>query len=289
MATTPTIAKLQTLIQQLQAQVLALENAAATVAPIVPAATTAATTAVVFADTPQMLGAKDLIDYLTKQGSDIYKQGIAPLDNKSLTYGFDMTANQTVVFAEAVLSGATAMGWNKGSKQITTFTNSPGVSVDIIKRYDQIDKATLKTACERFCKAGHADAESRAKQNSTMMSMCLNMSLPASARASLLTYRNEYTFDGVEYAPLMYKIIMRLATIDSVTTTQTLRDNLQNLGVFSVTVKGDIDKINAEFGTNYSQLLVRGATLNDPIDILFEAYLLVPCYNFTNYIGTKHD
>jgi len=122
-----------------------------------------------------------------------------------------------------------------------------------------------------------------------MMSMCLNKSLTASAKASLLTYRNEYTFDGVEYAPLMYKIIMRLATIDSVATTQTLRDNLQNLGVFAVTVQGDIDKINAEFDTNYSQLLARGATLDDPIGILFEAYLLVPCYNFTKYIGTKHD
>ena len=44
-----------------------------------------------------------------------------------------MTANQTVVFTKAFLSHATAMGWNKGSKQITTFTNSSGVSVDIIK------------------------------------------------------------------------------------------------------------------------------------------------------------
>jgi hypothetical protein len=122
-----------------------------------------------------------------------------------------------------------------------------------------------------------------------MMSMCLNKSLTASAKASLLTYRNEYTFDGVEYAPLIYKIIMRLATIDSVATTQTLRDNLQNLGVFAVTVQGDIDKVNAEFDTNYSQLLARGATFDDPIGTLFEAYLLVPCYNFTKYIGTKHD
>jgi hypothetical protein len=68
-----------------------------------------------------------------------------------------------------------------------------------------------------------------------------------------------------------------------------MRDNLQNLGVFAVTVRGDIDKINAEFDTNYSQLLARGATLDNPIGILFEAYLLVPCYNFTKYIGTKHD
>ncbi len=82
---------------------------------------------------------------------------------------------------------------------------------------------------------------------------------------------------------------MHLATIDSVATTQALRDNLQNLGVFAVTVKSDINKVNAEFDTNYSQLLVRGATLNNPIGILFEAYLLVPCYNFTKYISTKHN
>ncbi len=53
------------------------------------------------------------------------------------------------------------------------------------------------------------------------------------AKVRLLTYRKDYTFDGVEYAPLMYKVIMRLATIDLIATTQTLRDNLQNLGVFA--------------------------------------------------------
>ncbi len=53
-----------------------------------------------------------------------------------------------------------------------------------------------------------------------MMCMCLNKSLTASAKASLLTYQSEYTVDGVEYSPLMYKVIMHLATIDSVATTQ---------------------------------------------------------------------
>jgi hypothetical protein len=59
--------------------------------------------------------------------------------------------------------------------------------------------------------------------------------------------------------------------------------------VFALTVKGDIDKINVDFDMNYSQLLARGATLDDPIGILFEANLLVPCCNFTKYIGTKQD
>jgi hypothetical protein len=98
-----------------------------------------------------------------------------------------------------------------------------GTPVDLIKCYGQIDKATLKTACKRFCKAGEVDTESHAKQNNMMMAICLASSLTAEAQARLLTYRNEYTFNGVEHAPLVYKIVMRLATIDSIATTQTLR------------------------------------------------------------------
>jgi hypothetical protein len=58
-----------------------------------------------------------------------------------------------------------------------------------------------------------------------MMAICLATSLMAEAQARLLTYHNEYTFNGVEYAPLMYKIIMRLDTIDSIATMQTLHEN----------------------------------------------------------------
>ncbi len=105
----------------------------------------------------------------------------------------------------------------------------------------------------------------------------------------MLTYKNEYIFDGVEYAPLMYKVIMRLATINSVATTQMLRDNLQNLSVFAATVSGDNDKINTEFNKNYSQILARGATVDDPLNLLFNAYLVVPCYHFKTYMKQKHN
>jgi hypothetical protein len=181
------------------------------------------------------------------------------------------------------------MGWNAGSKQITTFTNRSGKTVNIIKEYGQINELTLKTACERFCKAGEVDAESWAKQNNTMLAFCLGKSLTADAQARLLSYRNKYTFDGMEYAPLMYKIIMRLATIDTVATTQTLHDNLNNLGVFAATVSGDINKINGKFNKNYTQLLACGANVNDPVELLFDAYYVIPYYNFKMYIRHHYN
>jgi hypothetical protein len=213
---TPTTAKLMAIITTPQVQIVALQNAA----PAAAAAPPAGAATVVFANTPQTLGADDMINYLTKRGSTILKQGCKPLNDKALTDSFTMTPNQTVIFVEAFHHRATMMGWNQGARQITSFANSAGRQVDIVKSYDQIDKATLKSECERFCKPGGVNSQTRAKQNNTMMSICLAKSLTADAQARLLTYRNKYTFDGVKYAPLMYKIIMRLVTIDSVTTIQ---------------------------------------------------------------------
>jgi len=140
----PSVEELQALILALQGQVVALHNAA----PVAPAAPTAATPTVVFAETPQTLGIDDLIDYSTKRGKDIYNQECKELDNKALTNGFNMTPNETVVFIEALERKANSMGWSKGTKQITKLTNQDGVNIDIIKNYGQIDMATLKTACD---------------------------------------------------------------------------------------------------------------------------------------------
>jgi hypothetical protein len=204
-APAPTTAELMAIIIKLQAQIFALQNAA----PAATAAPPAGATTVVLAVTPQMLGANDLIDYLTKRGSNIFEQGSKPLDDKALTNGFAMTPNQTIIFVKAFHRHATRMGWNQGARQITSFANSAQCQVKIIKSYGQINKATLKSACERFCKPGGVDSQTRTKQNNTMMNIFLAKSLAADTQARLLTYHNEYTFDGVEYAPLMYKIIMR--------------------------------------------------------------------------------
>ncbi len=121
------------------------------------------------------------------------------------------------------------------------------------------------------------------------MAICLASSLTAEAQARLLTYCNKYTFNGVEYVPLMYKIIMRLTTIGSIATRQTLHKNLQNLGVFVATFHGNINKIHGKFDRNHSQLLARSTTMDNPIGLLFDPYVVVPCHNFKEYIRLHHN
>jgi hypothetical protein len=199
MAKQPTTVDLQLLIQTLQGQVQALQ-AAQQAAPNVGTAPPVAPI-VTFTTTPQALNAKDLIDYSTKQGSAIFEQGCKALDNKALTDGFALMPDQTIIFVEAFYRRAVSMGWTQGTKQIMTFANNAGVSFNIIKCYGQISKGALKMGWECFCKAGEADAQTRAAQNNMMMATCLAKSLTADTQARLLTNRSKYTFDCVEYAP----------------------------------------------------------------------------------------
>ena len=40
---------------------------------------------------------------------------------------------------------------------------------------------------------------------------------------------------------------------------------------------------------NYSQIMAQGGTVKDPLNILFNAYLVVPCYHFKTYMKQKHN
>jgi hypothetical protein len=107
--------------------------------------------------------------------------------------------------------------------------------------------------------------------------------------ARLKPYQSQSLFDGVKYGPLMYKIIMRLATINSIATTEALRANLNNLPINAASMNGDIDLINSYFNVNYSQILTRGSAIDNPIAKLFDAYLIIPDYNFKQYIAKEQD
>jgi hypothetical protein len=239
---------------------------------------------VIFAATPVMVRHEDLIDYKAKAGVMIYEEGYA-----ALTSTFDMKSSGTVVYITELQAKCTKMGWSTGTQQITHFVNADSATINVINQYGQLDIALLRTKCESFCKAGGAQFEKRARQNNTMMGECILATLTPAARIRLLPFCRKYKINDVVYAPLLHKKVMALATIDSVATTKTLRANLQELPTYCASVKGDIEMVHSYFDSNYSQIIAHGATVNDPVDILFSAYAAVPCHNFRTYIRRKHD
>jgi hypothetical protein len=85
---------------------------------------------------------------------------------------------------------------------------------------------------------------------------------------------------------------MALVTIDSVATTKTLHSNLRELPTYCSTIKGDIELLHSyfdtnHFDTNHQQIIAHGATADDPVNILFAEYMVVPCHNFRSYIKSK--
>jgi hypothetical protein len=239
-----------------------------------------------FSLTPTTTNIKGLIDYSSKLGQSINKQGCQKLTKDE---GFQMTPSTTAAFVKTFENRCSIMGWNQGAMGITKFPNQQGVIINIVKNYGQIDEPRLKAHCNEFCKATGAKFESRTAQNNHMMAQCLKKSLTVASLAHLKPYQVQCMFEGVEYGPLMYKTIMRLATIESIATTETLHANPNNLPSYAASVNGDVDLINSYFDTNYTQILARGATVDNPIAKLFDAYLSVPNYNFKQYISKKQD
>ncbi len=200
-----------------------------------------------------------------------------------------MTPATTVAFVKAFENRCNIMGWNSGTQNVTKFLNQDNVMIDIVKNYGQIAEQDLKVGCKTFCRVGGARHQARATQNNCMMAQCLTKSLTSAAKTRLEVFQSQYTVDGVEYGLLIYKKIMQLATINSAATTETLRANLTNLPIYVASVIDNIDLINSYFNLNYSQILARGATVDDPVSKLFDAYLSVLDYAFKEYMKKKQD
>jgi hypothetical protein len=152
--------KLQTVCTaniDLATQLNTLQNAGAA-APVAPAAPQAP----VFALTPATSNITGLLNYSSKLGGHIYKEGCKKLTDDE---GFAMTPATTATFVKVFANRCSVMGWNQGAKGITLLQNSAGVDIDIIKAYGQINEVTLKTRCDIFCRAGGAKFQSCAAQN----------------------------------------------------------------------------------------------------------------------------
>jgi hypothetical protein len=122
-----------------------------------------------------------------------------------------------------------------------------------------------------------------------MMSECIMKTLTLAARVKLLPFLGDYNIDYIIYASLLHKKIMALAIIHSVAATKILRSNLRELPTYCFTIKGDIELLHSYFNANYTQIITRGATVNNPFDIFFSTYMVVPCHNFRSYIKRKQD
>ena len=99
-----------------------------------------------------------------------------------------------------------------------------------------------------------AYSQHKDNQNNQMMQMSIWDSLTMRAQQSLAQYESEYTLGGVTCGPLLLKIIIRSARMDSRSTISILRAQLNDIDSYAARVTGDVEKITKFFTDNLDRL-----------------------------------
>ena len=105
------------------------------------------------------------------------------------------------------------------------------------------------------------------------------------AQQSLTQYELEHTFNGIICGPLLLKIIICSATMDSRATISIIRAQLNDIDAYAAGVAGDVEKSTEFFTDNLDWLKASGANLKDKVDTLFKGLKAVPCKEFRSYIN----
>jgi hypothetical protein len=193
----------------------------------------------------------DLLDFRKKGDMNVYTEGKSPIlegdervDVKTETLG---------PFLKKLHMKATNKGWNdpNNTQQIAMFNithNGAVIAIDITKSYGRIDLIGLRTQCKKFMTG--ADAQHRANQNNQMMQTSIWNLLTKRAQQSLTQHKLDYTLGGIICGPLLLKVIIRSATMDSRSTISILRAQLNNIDSYAAGVTGDAEKITEFFTDN---------------------------------------
>jgi hypothetical protein len=231
----------------------------------------------VFADTPGRRKADDIIDYSTTTGMKIYKEASTELKVK-----FDVESSQVVLFCEALKSRAQDSGWALGEGDIINIPDEKGDKHNLLMEFGCLTTQEIKTHVTSYLVAN-----GRKAQNSTQMLNCLKASITDAGWLKIMSEADKYTVDEKESGPLLFKLLMQTAVVDTVATAEFYRANLSSLDTYVATVDSNIEIFNQYVKTQLAGLKARGETTNDLLTNLFKAYLNVSDEAFVRYIELK--
>jgi hypothetical protein len=223
----------------LLAQMVALQGQVANLQPGITSPTPA-----IYARTPALMGKSDLLDFRKKADLNVYTEGKSPILEGDKQ--FDVKTETLGPFLKKLHMKATNEGWNNPSntQQIAMLNithNGAVIAINITKSYGYIGLTKLRTQCRRFMTG--ADTQHQANQNNQMIQTSIWDLLTMRAQQSLTQHESDYTLGGVICGPLLLKVIIRFATMDSRSTISILQSQLNDIDSYAAGVTGDVEKI----------------------------------------------
>lgn len=234
---------------------------------------------VIFALTPSQVNAGRIIAYETATGMKLYNAATA-----ALPFKFDADAKGINMFCEKLKDRAIQSGWHLAGGNILSIPDSQGVDRDLITQYGQLTPDDIVAHV-----ATYINAQGRAAQNAVQMHHCIMNSLSSEGNLKIVSEMERYFVNQVPVGPLLFKLLMQKAIVDTRATSTHLRENLTNLDSYITTVDSNIETFNQYVKVNRDGLLARGERTDDLMINLFKAYLTASDKAFVDYMKRKKD
>ena len=247
----------------------------AAIAPPVPVAPAA----VVFALTPGSLNANDIVDLSSKPGCDLYSKATT-----SITIPFDGSSKNINLFQSQLLRKAENTGWNSGTCDILTITDTNGDYRNVITEYGCVTEAHITTSAMTYI-----GTQTRQAQNNAMMVECLQASITEGCFYKISNEETKYTINNTKSAVLLFQLLMSKAIIDTRATTYQFRADLSSLDTYMSIIGSNIELFNLHVKNSREGLKARGETVDDLILKLFTGYKAAADSKFVEYIENKKE
>jgi hypothetical protein len=228
----------------------------------------------VFALSPARVNADQFIDYSTSAGAKIFNKATAPLD-----YVFDVEEGSVQTFIETLMDRSTMFGWNEPNSSVITVND-----VNLLTEHGTLSVEEVRNEVLTY-----VDTETRRAQNSYQMYACIMASLTDEGRTKILTEADRYTVNQIKSGPMLFKVLMTKAAVDTRATVLHIRTALSNLDSYMSIVKGDVNKFNQYVRQLRPDLLARGEQTTDLLGNLFKGYKSCTDKQFTDYVQRKKD
>jgi hypothetical protein len=258
-----------------QADALAAAQQAAAAAAAAAAGQPAAPA---FALTPGVLNEAAPWDYSTTAGMKLFFASTKGLDPK-----FKGAQTGLKVFLRALSIKAQNFGWDAMILSIPDSLPTP-VNRNLLTHYGLLSIENVQARAATW-----VGQNSRAAQASKQLAQCITESLEDAVTLKLLVRASEYTVNGVEDGPCMLKTLISVVNIQTRATVSCVRSALKRLPELMNELDSDITVFNGVVSEHIDKLNAMGASCEDLLNHLFEAYQSTSDNALNEYMKDKEN
>jgi hypothetical protein len=285
-----------TLLIQLQAKIQTLWTnapaaATAAAAPAHPGPPQGPQAAPVFTLAPALANTAVFLDLTSTSGAKHFKGATEPLNQQPFDFA---DSSNLQVFLDLVLKKSQVWGWN------TIFTipvNNIMAGAVITTSHNLLDEyGLIPIASVRAHAMTYYANHSKQAQDSLMACQCLLSSLTLDFLKLITADSQDYhlptihaTQGPVPSGPLLLKLIISQAHVDSRATVSHIRTSLTLLDAKMIKLDSNVETFNQYVKSQIKNLLARGETSSDLLINLFKGYKMADDIEFLDFIRRKEN